>query len=61
MLLATGITAWIVGQAVLNMSAVLAIVPVTGVTLPFLSFGGSSLVMTMAAFGVLLNVARQTR
>lgn len=61
MLLAIGITAWIVSQAVLNMGAAMALVPVLGMTLPFLSFGGSSLVVTMAAVGLLLNVARQTR
>ena len=37
----------------------LAILPVTGVTLPFLSFGGSSMVVTLGAMGVLMNVARQ--
>jgi cell division protein FtsW len=61
MLLAFGVTTWILAQAVLNMGAVLALVPVLGVTLPFLSFGGSSLVVTMAAVGLLLNVARQSR
>ena len=61
MLLAVGITTWILVQAVLNMGAVVALVPVLGVTLPFLSFGGSSLVVTMAAVGLLLNVARQCR
>ncbi|MDG1878709.1 MAG: FtsW/RodA/SpoVE family cell cycle protein, partial [Acidimicrobiales bacterium] len=59
MLLAVGITTWVVVQAVLNLGAVLSLLPVTGVTLPFLSFGGSSLVVTLAAMGVLLNVARQ--
>lgn len=59
MLLAIGITTWIVAQAVLNLGAVLSLLPVTGVTLPFLSFGGSSLVVTLAAMGVLLNIARQ--
>ncbi len=61
MLLAVGITTWIVFQAVLNIGAVMAVLPVTGVTLPFMSFGGSSVVMTMAAMGVLLNIARQGR
>lgn len=61
MLVAIGITAWIVSQAVLNIGAAMALVPVLGMTLPFLSFGGSSLVVTMAAVGLLLNVARQTR
>jgi len=61
MLLAVGITTWIVFQAVLNIGAVIAVLPVTGVTLPFMSFGGSSVVMTMAAMGVLLNIARLGR
>lgn len=61
MLLATGITAWIVLQAALNIGAVVAVFPVVGITLPLLSFGGTSAVTTLAAMGVLLNVARQTR
>jgi cell division protein FtsW len=58
-LLAGGITAWICGQAAVNMGAVTGLLPVTGVPLPFVSFGGSSLVVTMAATGILLNIARQ--
>ena len=61
MLLAAGITSWIVLQAALNIGAVLGTFPVVGITLPLLSFGGSSVVSTLAAVGVLLNVARQTR
>lgn len=61
MLLAIGITAWVISQAVLNLAAVTVLLPVMGMTLPFLSFGGSSLVVTMAGMGVLLNVARQIR
>ena len=61
MLLAVGITAWIVLQAALNIGAVLGAFPVVGITLPLLSFGGSSVVSTLAAVGVLLNVARQAR
>ncbi len=61
MLLAVGITSWIILQAALNMGAVLAVFPVVGITLPLLSFGGTSLVATLAAMGVLLNVARQIR
>ena len=61
MLLAVGVTSWIVLQAALNMGAVLAVFPVVGITLPLLSFGGTSLVATLAAMGVLLNVARQIR
>jgi len=60
-LLATGITAWIVVQALLNMGAVIGILPVTGVPLPFVSFGGSSLVITLAGVGILANVARNGR
>jgi len=58
-LMASGITVWVVGQAVINVGAVIGILPVTGVPLPFVSFGGSSLVITMAAVGTLANVARQ--
>ena len=60
-LLATGVTAWIVFQALLNIGAVISWLPVTGVTLPFLSFGGSSLVASLAGIGIVLNVARQGR
>jgi cell division protein FtsW len=59
MLLATGITTWLVIQAVVNLGAVLGMLPITGVPLPFVSFGGSSLVVTLAATGILLNIARQ--
>jgi len=58
-LLASGVTVWVVGQAVINIGAVIGILPVTGVPLPFVSFGGSSLVITMAAVGMMANVARQ--
>lgn len=58
-LLAAGVTTWIVGQAVINIGAAIGLLPITGVPLPFVSFGGSALLVTMAAVGVLLNVARQ--
>jgi cell division protein FtsW len=61
MLLASGITAWILIQAFVNIGAVVGVLPITGVPLPFVSFGGSSLVVTMAAVGLLLSVARQVR
>ena len=61
MILASGATAWIVGQAVLNLGAVVGVLPVTGVPLPFVSFGGTALVSTMVGAGVLVNVARQGR
>lgn len=60
MLLAAGITAWVSLQAFVNLGAAVGLLPITGVPLPFVSSGGSSLIVTMAAFGVLLNVARQT-
>jgi cell division protein FtsW len=61
MLIAAGITSWIIGQAVINVGAVVGLLPVTGVPLPFISFGGSSLVIAMGAVGILLNVARSGR
>ena len=59
-LLAAGITAWLCFQAIINICVVLALVPVTGITLPFVSQGGSSLVMSFAAVGILLAVSRET-
>jgi cell division protein FtsW len=61
MLMAAGATAWIIGQAVINIGAVIGILPITGVPLPFVSSGGSSLVIVMAITGVLLNITRQGR
>jgi len=60
MLIATGVTAWIVGQAAINLGAVIGLLPVSGVPLPFLSVGGTSLVITMFGVGVVANIARQT-
>ena len=60
-LLAAGITSWILIQAFVNIGAVLGVLPITGVPLPFVSYGGSSMVLTLTAFGILLNVARQAR
>jgi cell division protein FtsW len=61
MLLATGVTTWILVQAFVNIGAVVGVLPITGVPLPFVSAGGSSLLFTMAAAGILLNVARRAR
>jgi len=57
-LLATGITAWLLLQAGINVGSVVGLLPVTGVTLPLVSFGGSSLVITMVGVGLLLSIAR---
>ncbi|MGI8422808.1 MAG: putative lipid II flippase FtsW [Chloroflexota bacterium] len=59
-LLAVGVTGGIAFQAMLNMAVLTSSVPFTGITLPFISYGGSSLISTLAACGVLLNVSRQT-
>ncbi|MFI5053937.1 MAG: putative lipid II flippase FtsW [Acidimicrobiia bacterium] len=58
-LIAVGVTMWVVGQAVVNIGAVVGLLPVTGIPLPFVSFGGSALITTMLASGMLVNVARQ--
>ena len=58
--LATGITAMVVVQALINMSVVLGMMPTKGIPLPFISYGGSSLFITLASVGVLLNITQQT-
>lgn len=56
--IAVGITTWITAQAFINIGAVIGILPITGVPLPFISYGGTSLLVTLAGAGMLLNVAR---
>jgi cell division protein FtsW len=58
-LIATGITSWLVFQAWVNMAVVASLIPMTGITLPFISYGGSSLCVGLIAVGILLNVGRQ--
>jgi len=58
MLLSAGITASITVQAFLNMGVVIGILPTTGLPLPFFSAGGTSISITMAAVGIVLNVSR---
>ncbi len=60
-LLAVGITIWLTCQAFLNMAANVGLVPLTGIPLPFLTYGGSSTIVTMMALGLLLNVSRYTQ
>ena len=57
-LLATGLTALVLVQAVVNLFAVMGLAPLTGVPLPFVSYGNSSLLVMLAAVGLMLNVAR---
>jgi len=57
-LMAAGMTSWLVFQALINMGVAVALLPPTGIPLPFVSYGGSSMVMSMAAVGVLLNISR---
>lgn len=59
-LLAAGITAWLCLQAFLNIGVVVALLPITGITLPFISAGGSSLIISFAAVGILLSISRET-
>jgi cell division protein FtsW len=59
-LMAAGITAWLCFQALINIGVVVAVLPVTGITLPFVSAGGSSLTVSLAAVGILLSVSRET-
>lgn len=56
-LVATGITTWVACQTVLNIAVNLALFPLTGITLPFISYGGSSLVSLLIAVGILLNIS----
>jgi cell division protein FtsW len=59
-LLAAGITTWLVAQAFINMMVVTALMPVTGIPLPFISYGGSALTINLVAVGILLSISRET-
>jgi cell division protein FtsW len=59
-LVACGITTWLVVQASINMMVVTALMPVTGIPLPFISAGGSALTINLAAIGILLSISRET-
>lgn len=60
-LVAVGITTWIVAQAFINISANIALVPLTGIPLPFVSYGGTSLMFLLASVGILLNISKQAK
>ncbi len=60
-MLAAGITAWFAVQALINIGGVLGVMPITGITLPFVSYGSSALVVSMGALGILVNVAQRGR
>ncbi|QQS61190.1 MAG: putative lipid II flippase FtsW [Candidatus Moraniibacteriota bacterium] len=59
-LLAIGVTSWIAMQVVFNVGAITGILPLTGIPLPFISYGGTSLLFSLAAMGLLLNISRQS-
>jgi cell division protein FtsW len=59
-LLAAGITTWLVAQACINMMVATALWPITGIPLPFISYGGSALTINLAAVGILLSISRET-
>lgn len=59
-LLATGITSWIVWQSFINIGAMLSLLPLTGVPLPFISYGGSSLLVLLASTGILINISKHS-
>jgi len=58
-LLVVGIIVWFIVQALFNIGAVIAVLPLTGVPLPFISYGGTALMMCLAATGILANISKQ--
>jgi len=58
-LLAVGITSWVGFQTLVNLGAMVALIPLTGVPLPFISYGGSSLILVLTAMGILINISKQ--
>jgi cell division protein FtsW len=59
-LLGAGLTIWIVLEAMMNMMVIAGLFPVSGNALPFISYGGSNMVVTLAAVGIIMNIARQS-
>jgi len=60
-IVAVGIVSWVIAQAFVNISAIIAIIPLTGIPLPFISYGGTSFVFLMVAMGILLNISKQSK
>ena len=60
-ILAIGIVSWLTIQALINIGGIINILPMTGVPLPFISYGGSAILAAMAAVGILVNISKQTR
>jgi cell division protein FtsW len=59
--LATGIIVWIGFQSFINIASMIGLLPMTGIPLPFLSYGGTAMIMNLAAMGILVNISRYTR
>jgi cell division protein FtsW len=60
-IVAVGIASWVTFQAFVNIAAITAMMPLTGIPLPFISYGGTSFVFLMAAMGILLNISKQSK
>ncbi len=60
-ILAIGISSWIGFQSFLNIGSMLGLIPMTGVPLPFISYGGTAMIMTLSAMGILVNISKHTR
>jgi cell division protein FtsW len=60
-LVAVGVVAWVISQAFINIAAITGLIPLTGVPLPFMSYGGTSMVFLMAGIGILLNISKQAK
>lgn len=60
-LLAFGLSSWLGVQAIVNLAAMVSLIPLTGVPLPFISYGGSALLVNLVAVGILLNISRSSR
>jgi cell division protein FtsW len=60
-LVAAGIVSWIIFQAFINISAICGLIPLTGIPLPFISYGGTSIVFLMTGVGILLNISKYSQ